>query len=691
MSRFLDTSRGLRGTSRWLFVAGLIARLVALPFPGSAYLNELFVPFLDGAVRSTAAGSWQWLSPWSHFEPKYFPYGTFLYAVLFVPRYVAYCLLGDDALGETPVSFFLAKAPLLCFDTFLFYLLCRLQPLGAKALLWFYWLNPVLFFITYIHGQLDVVSVSMSVAALACLARSHISASALLMSAAALAKFHVIAILPLIVAYVWNRSFRWDATWQLLKWFALFVGVTTIGFIPLSNAMLYATTGSPEASRVFALRFPLDGGRFLYVGVIAVLVLAGRIALANQITKKGLFIGAGLIFLALVLITDPMPGWHFWFLPYVALFFASVASPTVVLFWAMAILYFVHFFPEFVLGMELPSFVASITLALLQASTAGLGAVLLAELPRHLPIRGRTRPVMLGVAGDSGAGKDYFSTLMIQLFGADNTLVVAGDNYHRWERTVGKWREYTHLNPAANDLQSLVRHTSDLGHWQAVVHPQYDHGSGQFTAPVVVSPRRTIVVQGLHSLYYRDMRERFDVSVFMAPEEQLRRFWKVRRDVQERGQREDHVQAVISSRQSDSERHIQPQRDAADLVIEFYSPTPIPDGGTTNEAGLHLGARYHVWNDVPVDELVAALRDVDGVSVTVRHSDECLGRLIVDVRGALTAHQVGQIAGRLFENLRALTRAAAPPVWASGYDGVTQLFVLIFLLWSTERQRRDLH
>ena len=121
-----------------------------------------------------------------------FPYGTFLYAVLFIPKLMGYLIFGELALGHTSLAFALVKAPLLFFDGFCLYLLATCTRFQRRNLLVYYWLNPVLFFITYIHGQLDVVSVTMCVAALVYLARGQTIASALFMAAATLSKFHVI-------------------------------------------------------------------------------------------------------------------------------------------------------------------------------------------------------------------------------------------------------------------------------------------------------------------------------------------------------------------------------------------------------------------------------------------------------------------------------------------------------------------
>ncbi len=670
-----------------LFWAGVVARLVALPMAGSKYLNDLFIPFLDHAVKAAAAGSSDWLSPWADMSPHFFPYGSFLYFVLFVPKWLGYAVFGDAALGQTALSFALVKGPLFVFDAFGLYLLALCTKFQRRNLLIFYWLNPVLFFITYLHGQLDVVSVTMCVAALVYLARGALIPSALFLAAATLSKFHVIIIVPLIVAFIWNRSFARPAMRQLLLWGGVFVAATAVGFLPLRGALGYVTAGSPEAMRIFAARFDLGQGHYLYVGIIGLLLVLGRIALASEVTPRGLTVGAALSFAALVLITDPMPGWYFWFMPFVALYFATVATPVAILFWAMCGLYFAYFGPLYWFELPVPEALSGVTLAALQASLAGIVAVLWGDLRRDLPLSGRTKPLILGVAGDSGAGKDRFSHLMRGIFGEQRTLVVAGDDYHKWERGHQRWGDYTHLSPRANHLPVMAKHATDLGSWQAILHPHYHHGTGKFTAPRLMTPKRTIVVQGLHSLYYRGMREMYDLAVFLAPDDDLRTWWKVSRDVNERGHEPTRVLDSIARRRADSDLHISPQKNVSDWVIEFYSKTPFDMDAALRGESPKVAVRHRVWNDAPVDNLVDELRRVEGLRVEVSPSADNFAQVVIEIDGALDATQVEAIAGRLFPNLRTLTRSLQPPNWSGGYDGITQLLSLVLVAGQYERSR----
>jgi phosphoribulokinase len=65
------------------------------------------------------------------------------------------------------------------------------------------------------------------------------------------------------------------------------------------------------------------------------------------------------------------------------------------------------------------------------------------------------------------------------------------------------------------------------------------------------------------------LRDSFDVRVFLAPPEDLRRQWKVQRDCSRRGYTSDQVLEELDRRGPDSEAYIRPQQRWADIVVSF--------------------------------------------------------------------------------------------------------------------------
>ena len=664
-----------------LFLLGLSLRVLALPFFGSSYLTDLFVPFVDSGVLNPLS------NPWASWDPVHFPYGGFLYLLLLIPKLAGYLLLGDMALGTGPVALAIIKFPLVVLDVLLLMTLSRMTR-RFKDLLVMFWLNPVLFYISYVHGQLDVASMAFGILSLHLLTQRRTCLSAVAMGLATLCKFHIVIILPLVAVYLWKRGFRPETVRTVLSWFGLWALVSVIGLMPLMSAGQadYVSLGSPEALRVLSAQLELGSGQILHLGLVAMLLVLGRLCVSAWVSEKGLLFGSGVILGLLVLIVDPMPGWFFWVFPLWALFFVEHLNAPRVVYWCAVAAYFIHF-----VGMEqlqsfgLPFFARGVSLALLHSSVAGILFIIWTlSIRREAPLDRRITPRMIGVAGDSGAGKSTIVSVLADLFHPTDVTHLEGDDYHLFDRSSGVWDHKTHLNPELNDLPALADHTDDLKLGRTVYHHWYDHSSGQFQSPRELQPGRVLFVQGLHTFYLREMRKRFDLRIFLSPEEPVLLSWKSGRDAKERGYSTNEVERSVKRRETDSKEHVEPQRGYADWVVEFFMSKPktssdIPAGGK-----MILGARHRVTCSAHVFALARAIQETKEGSVQVLSAKDDLEHLVIEVDGQISKETISHLGTSLFPHLRRITRSAGKPRWHGGHNGVVQL-VALSLMAENER------
>lgn len=103
----------------------------------------------------------------------------------------------------------------------------------------------------------------------------------------------------------------------------------------------------------------------------------------------------------------------------------------------------------------------------------------------------------------------------------------------------------------------------------------YDHHNGSFTPVQRIEPKDNIVLCGLHTLYHKNLRDIIDLKVFINTQESLKRFWKLKRDILERGHSFEKVIHSIESRQTDYQTYILPQKDFSDILIQFYTDEPL--------------------------------------------------------------------------------------------------------------------
>ena len=180
---------------------------------------------------------------------------------------------------------------------------------------------------------------------------------------------------------------------------------------------------------------------------------------------------------------------------------------------------------------------------------------------------------MLGIVGDSAAGKTTLTRGLVRILGEQQVTHVSADHYHRYDRRQRSERGLTPLNPECSYVDILEQHLAHLRAGEAILKPVYRHQDGTFGAAVYVQPTRFTIVEGMLGFQTQAMRDVYDVRVFLDPPEDLRRRWKVQRDCSRRGYTTDQVLEELDRREADAEAYIRPQRRHADIVISFIPGT----------------------------------------------------------------------------------------------------------------------
>ena len=251
------------------------------------------------------------------------------------------------------------------------------------------------------------------------------------------------------------------------------------------------------------------------------------------------------------------------------------------------------------------------------------------------------RPIILGIVGDSAAGKTTLTKGIAQVLGEENVTVICTDDYHRYDRHQRAGLGITPLHPDCNYIDIMQQHLSLLRAGQAILKPVYSHNNGTFEAPVYLKPNKFVVVEGLLGYYTREARDSYDVKVYLAPPESLRVQWKIKRDTLKRGYTKEQVIADLQKREPDSEEFIRPQREWADVVVSFYVPSE------TSDDNGHLNVRLVLRPTIPHPEITKIL-DPSSANTTpaIRlELERDMGKPVdvLEVDGHATSEQVNEL------------------------------------------------
>ena len=216
------------------------------------------------------------------------------------------------------------------------------------------------------------------------------------------------------------------------------------------------------------------------------------------------------------------------------------------------------------------------------------------------------KPIILGIVGDSAAGKTTLTRGIAQVLGEDNVTVICTDDYHRYDRAQRAEMNISALHPDCNYLDIIEQHLALLGKGEAILKPIYNHSTGAFDPPEYIEPRKYVIVEGLLGYSTRKMLDSYDVRTYLAPPESLRAAWKIKRDTRKRGYNEEQVRQQLRQREPDSEAFIRPQRKWSDMIVTFYPPDDAEGDIGDN---LLLNANLILRPTIPHPELSSILDD----------------------------------------------------------------------------------
>lgn len=201
-------------------------------------------------------------------------------------------------------------------------------------------------------------------------------------------------------------------------------------------------------------------------------------------------------------------------------------------------------------------------------------------MPKH---EDRERPITIGVAGGSGAGKSTVARVILQRIGAENIAYVPHDSYYRDLSDLPRQQRalinFDHPDSLDSDL--FIDHIHRLQTGEAINVPLYDFSTHSRTSEVrVVQPQRVILVEGILIFAEERWRDLFDVRIFVETDDDVRFIRRLQRDIAERGRT---IDSVIN----------QWMQTVRPMHLEFVEPSKryahviIPEGGL-NEVAMEM-------------------------------------------------------------------------------------------------------
>lgn len=673
-----------------LFWAGVLIKLILSLFFASGYLRGQFAPFGDQFIQSGFADPYDWFT--AHGQGTAFPYPPLMLWLFSLPRLILSPLTGVDPATFGIWESLIYRIPLFIADFTILLVLMRWLKTRIRQVLIWYWLSPVLIYINYFHGQLDVIPIAILFVSLYALFRNKWLFAYAALAASVGCKTNIVVVLPFYLLYQFRQN-REDWRMPLLSLLTFLAVVFLINWPYLgSDGFISMVYNNPVQSQVFDLFYQFNKSLRIYFipAIFFVLVLwyyTLRFVNRDQLT---LFLTFG--FLALTLMVAPMQGWYYWIMPLLIYFIIKQGPRERQVFVVLSLMYFGYFgltpncdyfnscnleavnaYTAGLADMEAGERPLNIAFTLLQTTLLLAGVMVYRKgISSNIQAKFLSQPYLIGIGGDSAAGKSTLTRDLAGIFGQQNTTVIRGDDMHRWERGDDNWKTHTHLDPKANRLHLDLAHTRQLKTGEGIHRSFYDHATGRFTLPQFIRPNKLIIFEGLHSFYLKDQSEIYDLKIYMEPEENLRKWWKVKRDVQKRSYSPEQVLQQLEQREEDSQKFIRSQRTRADIVASYYSTTPIDLHDTAAEP--EIGLKLTIPENIHIDLLMELLGNTAGLNVRHQYTED---RQEMEITGTVSSTDIEAIAWELLPELEEI--GVNDPVWGEGFNGVLQLITVYII------------
>ena len=182
--------------------------------------------------------------------------------------------------------------------------------------------------------------------------------------------------------------------------------------------------------------------------------------------------------------------------------------------------------------------------------------------------------VIIGIAGASGSGKTTIARKISKELDSD-AMLINHDAYYKDFKHLSL-EERSKLNfdhPDSLDTELMTEHIRALKKGVPIEKPEYDfttHSRKKTTVPI--NPVSVIIVEGILIFTDADLRELFDIKIFVDTDLDLCLIRRIERDVNERGR-------TLGSVLEQYQKTVKPMYHEFVESSKRYADIIIPEGG----------------------------------------------------------------------------------------------------------------
>ncbi len=179
--------------------------------------------------------------------------------------------------------------------------------------------------------------------------------------------------------------------------------------------------------------------------------------------------------------------------------------------------------------------------------------------------------LIIGIAGGTGCGKTTVVNQIVNELPENEVCVISQDSYYK-DTSHLSYDERVQINfdhPQSIDFELLGQHLMALRKGETIEQPVYSFVEHNRTGETIsTKPSKVIIVEGILILTNPEIRNMFDIKIYVHTDSDERLIRRLKRDIAERGRDMDEVlDRYQNTLKPMHQQFIDPTKEFADLII----------------------------------------------------------------------------------------------------------------------------
>lgn len=177
----------------------------------------------------------------------------------------------------------------------------------------------------------------------------------------------------------------------------------------------------------------------------------------------------------------------------------------------------------------------------------------------------------IGIAGGTGCGKTTVVNQITEELPSSEVGIISQDSYYR-DMSHMDYKERCGVNydhPGAIDFELMATHLNELKEGRPIEQPVYSFVDHNRTGQTLLTyPRKVMIIEGILIMTQPEIRDMFDIKIFVHADSDERLIRRLKRDIHERGRQLSEVlDRYQQTLKPMHDQFIEPTKEFADIII----------------------------------------------------------------------------------------------------------------------------